>query len=64
MKFEVGKRVWVLPLKMWATIHTIYYLPKSEWDNPEEPLVGNIKLKYDDGIFGESNNWQLSEVER
>jgi len=63
MNFEVGKKVWVAPLKMWATIHKIYYLPSSEWNNPEEPMVGNIQLMYEDGILGVSNNWQLKETE-
>jgi hypothetical protein len=64
MKFEIGKRVWVKPLKMEATIEKIFYTPQSEWDDENIPQVGNILLRYDDGVLGESNNWQLGEIQK
>ncbi len=55
--YKKGDRVWVAPLKMEATVieQIIHY------DYPEK-FYGNVKLKFDDGIEGTSNCWQLSKV--
>lgn len=55
--FIEGERVYVLPLKMEATViqqilHFDY--PESFW--------GNVQLRYDDGMIGESNSWQLQKL--
>ena len=55
--FIEGERVYVLPLKMEATVvrqilHFDY--PDSFW--------GNVELLYDDGVKGTSNSWQLEKV--
>jgi hypothetical protein len=63
MIFEVGKRVWVGPLKMEATIKRIYHSSSDTWDDENIPEIGNIELIYDDGIIGVSNNWQLCDLD-
>lgn len=49
-----GDRVWVAPLKMEATVIEQILT----WDYPES-FWGNVRLRYDDGVEGISNNWQL-----
>ena len=55
--YKKGDRVWVAPLQMEATVieQTLH------WDYPDS-FYGNVKLKYDDGIEGTSNCWQLARV--
>ncbi len=57
-KFEAGDRVRVLPNNMDATVIEQYL----SYDGPE-CFWGNVKVKYDDGIEGISNNWQLKVIE-
>lgn len=55
--FQPGQRVYVAPLKMQATVieqYLSYDYPESFW--------GNVRLRYDDGIEGVSNSWQLMVV--
>jgi hypothetical protein len=55
--FIKGERVYVLPLKVEATvIRQILH-----WDYPES-FWGNVELMYDDGVPGRSNCWQLEKV--
>ena len=55
--YKKGDRVWVAPLKMEATVieQILHH------DHPES-FYGNVKLKFDDGVEGESHSWQLSRV--
>jgi hypothetical protein len=57
--YKKGDRVWVASLKMEATVIE----QVLHWDYPES-FYGNVKLKYDDGVEGISNCWQLSRVVR
>lgn len=55
--FIEGERVYVLPLKMEATVIRqvlTYDYPDSFW--------GNVELMYDDGVKGTSNSWQLKKL--
>ena len=55
--FNEGERVYVLPLKMQATVirQVLHYdYPESFW--------GNVELEYDDGVKGMSNCWQLEKL--
>jgi hypothetical protein len=52
-----GDRVYVAPLKMYATVikqNLSYDYPESFW--------GNVEVQYDDGITGTSHCWQLVKV--
>jgi hypothetical protein len=49
-----GQRVIVLPLMMEATV----VRQLRHYDCGEE-FWGNVIVRYDDGIYGESNSWQL-----
>ena len=55
--FIEGERVYVLPLKMYATVirQTLH------WDYPDS-FWGNVELMYDDGVKGMSNCWQLKKL--
>lgn len=56
-KFKPGERVFVLPLKVEATVikqRVCYDGPESFW--------GNVELIYDDGAKGVSNSWQLRKL--
>lgn len=55
--FTKGKRVYVVPNKMLATVK----IQHLHWDG-DESFWGNVDLIYDDGITGTSNNWQLIKV--
>jgi hypothetical protein len=57
--WHAGDRVWVAPLKMEATV--IEQL--LSWDYPES-FWGNVRLQYDDGVEGVSNNWQIMKVNK
>ncbi|NDC25620.1 MAG: hypothetical protein EBZ49_16035 [Proteobacteria bacterium] len=55
--FIEGERVYVLPLKLQATvIRQILH-----WDYSES-FWGNVELMYDDGVKGTSNCWQLEKL--
>ncbi len=58
-EFKEGDRVFVLPLKMEATVirQVLHY-------DGDESFYGNLELQYDDGIKGTSNSWQCSKVIR
>lgn len=56
-KFYSGDRVYVLPLKMEATVirQVLHYdLGETFW--------GNLELVYDDGVKGVSNCWQVKKI--
>ena len=56
--FEAGDRVLVLPNNMEATVLEqclTYDYPETFW--------GNTIVKYDDGITGSSNSWQLRLIQ-
>jgi len=56
-QYQPGERVYVAPLKMQATVieqFLSYDYPESFW--------GNVKVKYDDGVVGVSNSWQLMKI--
>ena len=57
--FLPGDRVKVLPLNMEATV-----IRQMKSYDGEEWFWGNVKLRYDDGIEGTSNSWQLSKITR
>ena len=52
-----GDRVYVAPLKMYATV----IKQNLSWDYPES-FWGNVEVQYDDGITGTSHSWQLVNV--
>lgn len=55
--FNKGDRVFVLPLKIEATVieqHTIY--------DGDHQYPGNVVVIYDDGIKGTTNAWQLKKL--
>jgi hypothetical protein len=55
--FQPRQRVYVGPLKMQATVIEqllSYDYPESFW--------GNVRVRYDDGLEGVSNSWQLMAV--
>lgn len=56
-KFLPGDRVFVLPLKMEATV----IRQIKHYDGPDE-FWGNVELQYDDGVKGVSNSWQLDRL--
>jgi len=56
-QYQPGERVYVAPLKMRATVieqFLSYDYPDSFW--------GNVRVKYDDGVEGVSNSWQLMKI--
>ncbi len=55
--FLPGERVFVLPLKMEATVVE----QKLHYDGSES-FWGNLVLLYDDGIKGTSNSWQCKKI--
>lgn len=57
--WKPGERVWVAPLKMEATVIKQYL----SYDG-EESFWGNVELKYDDGVKGVSNNWQIMRINK
>jgi hypothetical protein len=57
--YKKGDRVWVAAVQMEATVIE----QVLHWDYPDS-FYGNVKLKYDDGVEGTSNCWQLSRVVR
>ena len=57
--WKPGDRVWVAPLKMEATVikqHLSY--------DGEESFWSNVELLYDDGVKGNSNNWQIMRINK
>lgn len=55
-----GDRVWVTPLKMEATV----IKQRLSYDGPDYCFWGNVDLLYDDGVKGESNNWQIMRINK
>ena len=55
--FKQGDRVFVVPLKMEATVIRQF----KHYDGSDE-FWGNVELQYDDGVKGTSNSWQLKKV--
>ena len=55
--FKPNERVYVLPLKMEATV----IRQQRCYDGPDQ-FWGNVELLYDDGITGKSNSWQLKKL--
>ena len=56
-QYQPGERVYVSPMKMQATVieqFLSYDYPESFW--------GNVQVKYDDGVVGVSNSWQLMKI--
>lgn len=56
-QFEPGTRVYVIPLKMEATVIE-QILHHDGW----ETFWGNLVLLYDDGITGTSHCWQVKRI--
>ena len=56
--FEAGDVVMVIPYNRKATVVEQYL----SYDGPEV-FWGNVKVRYDDGIEGTCNNWQLKVIE-
>lgn len=52
--FKPDERVWVIPMKCWATVVD----QLLHWDC-EESFWGNVRVRYDDGVEGTCNSWQL-----
>lgn len=52
--FYHGDRVLVLPNQMKATVDKQYLTSENVW--------GNVLVRYDDGVFGTSNPWQLMKI--
>jgi hypothetical protein len=57
--WKPGERVWVAPLKMEATV----IQQRLSYDG-EESFWGNVELLYDDGVKGNSNNWQIMRINK
>ena len=57
--WKPGERVWVAPLKMEATV-----IQQSLSYDGEESFWGNVELLYDDGVKGNSNNWQIMRINK
>lgn len=55
--FFTGERVFVLPLKMEATV-----IRQILHHDCGETFWGNLELQYDDGIKGTSNSWQVKKL--
>jgi len=57
-KFLEGDRVYVIPLKMEATVirQILHY-------DMCETFWGNVELLYDDGVKGTAHCWQIEKVE-
>lgn len=57
-KFHKGDRVFVLPVKMEATVirQILHY-------DMNETFWGNLELEYADGVKGTSNCWQVKRVD-
>lgn len=55
--FKSGERVYVLPLKMEATV-----IQQRQCHDGPNVFWGNVELLYDDGLKGVSNSWQLKKL--
>ena len=58
--WKPGDRVWVAPLKMEANV----IKQRLSYDGPDYCFWGNVELLYDDGVKGESNNWQIMRINK
>ena len=56
-QFKSDDRVMVMPLNMEATV--IKQL--LSWDYPD-CFWGNVEVRYDDGVTGISNSWQVKKI--
>jgi hypothetical protein len=56
-KYRHGDRVLVVPLNQEATV----IRQGLHFDGPES-FWGNVRVKYDDGVQGISNSWQLKKI--
>ena len=56
-EYKEGDRVFVIPLKMEATV-----IRQILHHDGDETFWGNLELLYDDGVKGTSNSWQCSKV--
>ena len=56
-KYHAGDRVYVAPNDMEATVikQMLHY-------DGNESFWGNVWLKYDDGVEGISNSWQVKKI--
>jgi len=57
--YNEGDRVYVLPLKMEATV----IKQIKHYDGVEE-FYGDVELLYDDGVKGVSNGWQVKLLKK
>lgn len=57
-RFLPGERVYVIPVKMEATV----IKQMLSYDSGES-FWGNLKLKYDDGYWGTSHSWQVKKLD-
>jgi hypothetical protein len=55
--WKKGDRVYVTPLKMEATI-----IEQVLHHDGSESFWGNVCVRYDDGVEGTSNCWQIMKV--
>lgn len=55
--YKEGERVYVLPLKMEATV-----IRQQKCYDGSEVFWGNVDLIYDDGVKGVSHSWQLKKL--
>lgn len=56
-QFHPGDRVYVMPLGLEGTI----IRQTKHYDGPES-FWGNVEIRYDDGVFGISNSWQVRKI--
>lgn len=57
-RFLPGDRVYVMPVKMEATV-----IEQMLSYDSGECFWGNLKLKYDDGYEGTSHSWQVRKLD-
>lgn len=57
-RFFPGDRVYVMPVKMEATV-----IEQMLSYDSGEYFWGNLKLKYDDGYEGTSHSWQVKKLD-
>ena len=56
-EYKAGDRVYVIPLRMEATV-----IKQVLHHDGDETFYGNLELQYDDGTKGTSHSWQCSRV--
>lgn len=55
--WKKGDRIYVTPLKKEATI-----IEQILHHDGTESFWGNVRVRYDDGVEGVSNSWQIMKV--